>query len=164
LQARPAAPTTLREAAQARDFLIGGTIAASSLRNDSIYGQFLPQQYNVVEPEVETRLFRVHPSRTEFNFDDADAVVDFASAHGMKVRGLYLVVDNLLPDWLTKGNLSPSEVSEILKDYIQTMLRRYRGRIYSWDIAWAAFDNLGKIRQSFWLKTVGADYIEQVIG
>lgn len=156
------AHTTLRAAAQAHDFLIGSTVKANWLRNDALYSQTLAHEYNAVMPEVETRFYLVHPSRTEFNFADLDAIVEFAAVHGIKVLGQGLVWDGQLPQWLTGGNFSPNELSAILKEYIQTMLRRYRGRIYSWDLAWGVFDNLGAMRQqTFWAKAIGADYLEQ---
>jgi endo-1,4-beta-xylanase len=160
---RPPAFTTLRAAAQARDFLIGTAVPLAPLRDETLYEQMLTQEYNLVEPEVETRFYRVRPNRTDFNFADLDLIMDFAGSHGMKVRGSPLVSEGLLPDWLTKGNFSPSEISAMLKEYIQTMLRRYRGRVYSWDIAWGMFDNLGGQREFFWTKAIGADYIEQVV-
>jgi endo-1,4-beta-xylanase len=162
-QTRQTAPTTLRAAAQARDFLIGTSAHLVPLRNDAVYGQTLAQEYNIIAPQVETRFGAVHPSRTEFNFDAPDAIVDFAAAHGAKLRGQPLVWEGEIPDWLTKGNFSATDISAILKEYIQTMVRHYRGRFYSWDVAWGMFDNLGKMREFFWEKAIGSDYIEQVL-
>lgn len=158
-----AAYTTLRAAAQARDFLIGTAVGLGPLRNDAIYSQTLAQEYNLIEPENETRFYRIRPSRAEFKFDDADAIVDFANTHGIKVRGYPLATSYELPPWLTNGNFTQSEISAILKEYIQTMLRRYRGRVYSWDVTNGVFDNLGKMREMFWSKALGQDYVEQIV-
>jgi len=162
-QPRQAVSTTLRAAAQGRNFLMGTVATSTPLRNDPLYSQMLAQEYNMIEPESETRFYRVRPSRTEFNFADADTIVDFASKHGMKLRGYPLATFYEIPAWLTKGNFSPSEISAILKDYVQTMLRRYRGRMYLWEITTAVFDNVGKMRESFWSKSLGEDYIEQIV-
>jgi|tagenome__1003787_1003787.scaffolds.fasta_scaffold20952484_2 endo-1,4-beta-xylanase len=158
-----ASPASLRAAAQARNFFVGAAAGTGQLRNDPIYSQILAQEYNMIEPETETRFFRVRPSRTEFNFADSDAIIDFANAHGIKLRGYPLATYYELPAWLTKGNFSASEISVILQEYIQTMLRRYRGRVSLWEVTTAVFDNLGKARETFWSKALGEDYIEQII-
>jgi endo-1,4-beta-xylanase len=103
----------------------------------------------------------VHPNPSEVNFADADAMFEFAGTHGMKVLAQSLVWPSGLPPWLVKGNSSPGEVSAILKDHIQTLMRRYRGRVYSWDVVRLVFDNLGRLHNSFWSKALGADFVEQ---
>jgi endo-1,4-beta-xylanase len=156
-----APPATLRAAAQAHDFLMGAAAGAQSLRIEPIYAETLAHEYNVVITENEMRFGRVRPSRTEFNFNDPDAIVEFASAHGLKVYGQPLVWYGELSPWLANGNFPPSEVSAILKDHIQTMVRHYRGRVYAWDVVWEVFDNLGKMGNSLWAKALGPDYVEQ---
>jgi hypothetical protein len=156
-------PTTLRAAAEARCFSIGAAATLFALRNEPRYSQVLAQEYNTTAPEAEMRFKRLRPTRTEFNFAEIDEIINFASSHGMKMRGYPLVVDWDLPDWLTKGNFSPTEISSILKDYVQTILRRYSGRFYSWDVVGNAFDDLGRMRQTIWQKAIGPDYVEQAL-
>ena len=121
----------------------------------------LAREYNVVIPAPEFWFRRVHPSPTEFKFDDPDAMVEFAGAHGMKVYGQPLAWGGDLPPWLTGGKFAPNELSAILKEFIQTTVRHYRGRIQSWDVIWAIFDNLGKMNNSFWFRALGPDYVQQ---
>src|SRR5205807_3342984 len=113
-------------------------------------------------PNGETQFPRVQKSRTEANFANADAIIEFAAANGMKVRGAAFI-DGEVPAWLAKGNFTPDEVSAIVKEFVQTTVRRYRGRVYSWDMSWGVFDNLGKKRQWFWSKTLGDDYVEKLL-
>src|SRR5262249_43580410 len=161
-QASPPAPTTLRASAQARGFLIGAVAHLSALRDDPVYGQVLAREYNIIGPAVEGTAFAwVHPDRTVFNFSGPDAVIDFASTHGMTAGGPPLVWWANLPPWLINGKISSSEASDILREYIQTMVRRYRGRVRQWAIVWDVFDNLGNMRESFWLKALGPDYVAQ---
>jgi endo-1,4-beta-xylanase len=157
-----AVPATLRASAQARNLMIGADVAIRPLRDDLFFSQTLAREYNFVAPSVETQFARRQKSRTEVDFANPDAIVEFAVANGMKLRGPALI-DGAVPPWLAKGNFSPSETSTIIKEYIQTMVRRYRGRVYSWDISWGMFDNLGKPRQWFWSNALGEDYVEQVI-
>jgi endo-1,4-beta-xylanase len=142
--------------------MIGADVAIRPLRDDLFFSQILAREYNFVVPAVETQFARRQKSRTEVDFTNPDAIIEFAVANGMKVRGPALI-DGAVPPWLAKGNFSPGETSAIVKEYIQTMIRRYRGRVYSWDISWGMFDNLGKPRQWFWSNILGEDYVEQVV-
>jgi endo-1,4-beta-xylanase len=161
-QASPVAPATLRASAQARNFLIGAGGSSWRLRNDSLYSQTLAREYNVSGCGSETWFSRVQTSPTESKFADADTVFDFAAANGMPVRPTPLLAGDV-PPWLAKGNFSPAEITAILKEFIQTMVRRYRGRVMAWDVAWGMFDMLGKMNETFWSKAVGDDYIAQII-
>ena len=125
-----AVPATFRGIAQSRNFLIGADSSISPLRNDVFYAQTLAHEYNFVGTGAETWWARVQKSRTEADFSNVDAIVEFATSNGMKVRGTALVSGDV-PAWLSKANLSPAENSAIFKDFVQTMLRRYRGRVYS---------------------------------
>jgi endo-1,4-beta-xylanase len=152
---------TLRSSAQTRGFLIGAAVAAQPLKNEETYSQALAREFNVIVPENAMKFASLRPSRTQFNFADADAIVDFAEAHEMKVRGHTLVWHNQNPQWLINGNFSDSEISQILKEHIQTVVSRYRGRVYAWDVVNEAIDqNLGR-RETLWSKALGDDYLGQ---
>jgi endo-1,4-beta-xylanase len=82
----------------------------------------------------------------------------------MKMRGHTLVWDRRLPRWLVDGNFSETQVSAILKSHIQTLVGRYRGRVLAWDVINEAIDDDGVgLRQTFWLKMLGSDYIAQAL-
>jgi endo-1,4-beta-xylanase len=161
VQTGEGAPTTLRAAAEARGFLMGASAKLSVLQGDAAYAQTLTQQYNLMRPETEMWFTTVHPSRTEVSFESADRMVDYASQNGMKMVGQGLVWPHLLPKWLTGGKLSSSDISAILKDHIQSLIRRYHGRMHSWIVVDLVFDNLGKMRDTLWSKALGPDYVQQ---
>ena len=157
----PAAATTLRAAAQARDFLIGAAVYPKWLREEPIYSETIAREYNILTPETPVRFRELRPSRERFDFADADMLVDFAIANRMKIRGESLVWGGRLSQWLTDGKFSPADISAILKEHVQTVVRRYRGRWYAWDVINGVFDENGKMYQNFWWKALGDSYIEQ---
>ena len=48
----------------------------------------------------------------------------------------------------------------ILRDHIRTVVGRYRGKIAIWDVVNEAFDWDGTYKDTFWLRNLGAEYID----
>ncbi len=152
---------TLRSAAQAQGFLVGASAELKPLGTDPAYAQTLAREYNVLTAANAMKFEPLRPTRSRFAFADADKILDFAAAHGMKLRGHTLVWHDQLPRWLVDGNFSSDEVSAILREHIETVIGHYRGRVYAWDVVNEAIDDQGGLRQTFWSNRLGSDYIAQ---
>jgi endo-1,4-beta-xylanase len=150
----------LRAPADARGFYIGAAVDMSPFRNDPNYLNILRQQFNIIVAENAFKMDAVRPSRTAFNFTDTDALVSFAQANNMKLRGHTLVWHNQIPGWLTSGNFTRDQVIDIMREHIQTFVGRYRGTVLAWDVVNEAIDDSsGQLRNSFWLQRIGPEYI-----
>ncbi|HET9313992.1 MAG TPA: endo-1,4-beta-xylanase [Vicinamibacteria bacterium] len=151
----------LRDSASARGLYIGAAAAMGPLRNEPVYAETLRREFNMVVAENAFKMDALRPSATTFNFTDADALVAFAEANGMAVRGHTLVWHSQLPGWLTSGNFTRDQVIAIMRDHIMTVMGRYRGRIVHWDVVNEAMaDGTGQLRtSSFWHQRIGPEYI-----
>jgi endo-1,4-beta-xylanase len=103
----------------------------------------------------------VQPDVDRFTFDPADAIVAFARAHDMRVRGHTLVWHEALPKWLTAGQFGRDRLAAILKDHILTEVGHFRGRVSSWDVVNEGLGGDGTLRDTIWLRALGSDYIDQ---
>jgi endo-1,4-beta-xylanase len=114
-----------------------------------------------VTPENAMKWDALRPSRDQYNFANADTIVDFAAANDMQVRGHTLIWHHQLPAWLTEGQFSSEELRAILREHILTVVGRYRGRIAAWDVVNEAVDENepSLLRQSLWLRGLGQDYL-----
>jgi endo-1,4-beta-xylanase len=151
----------LRASADEQGFFIGAAVAMTPLRNEPIYQETLKREFNILVAENAFKWDALRPSRTTFNFVDSDALVEFAQSNNMRVRGHTLVWHNQLPGWLTAGNFTREEVAEILRDHITTLVGRYKGRVWAWDVVNEAVDDAtGGLRtNSFWHQRLGPEYI-----
>jgi endo-1,4-beta-xylanase len=106
----------------------------------------------MLEPEDALKWEVVRPTQESFDFSQADRVVDFATLHGMKVRGHTLVWHRQNPKWLSEGGFTPLELAEILEQHIKAVVGHYRGKIFAWDVVNEAFDELhpGILRSTIW--------------
>lgn len=143
--------------------MIGAAVAPNALRNDNPYARTLAQEFNLLVPENALKFGPLRPSRDSWTWTNADDIVAFAEANQMRVRGHTLVWHNALPNWLVNGNFSDAEIKTILRDHITTLVGRYRGRVYAWDVVNEAIeDSTGNLRATFWRKHLGDDYIALV--
>lgn len=153
--------TGLRVGARAHGLLVGAAVAVGPLKNDVKYARTLARDFNIIVPENAMKFASVHPSKTAFNFTDADKIVDFAHDHSMVVRGHTLVWYKQNPLWLTNGNFTSSDISALLKEHIRAVVGHYRHRIYAWDVVNEAIDDNAEFRNTIWSSALGPDYVQQ---
>jgi endo-1,4-beta-xylanase len=154
-----AAAEPLRALALSSGIHFGAAVDVDVLNADKAYARLLAREFNLVTPENAMKFSIVQPERGRFDFTQADALIEFAKAHAMQVNGHVLVWHQQLPDWLTQGNFSRDELKAILREHIQTVVTRYRGRVASWDVAAEAVDEDGRLRETFWSRGIGPDYL-----
>jgi endo-1,4-beta-xylanase len=160
LIAAPSNSVTLRSLADDRDFGIGAAVNLGALRRDRTYSEVLGREFNQIMPENAMKFQALHPERDRFNFKGADDMVAFANEHNMRMFGHTLVWQRGLADWLKAGDWTREELIEILRNHIQTVVSRYRGRVYAWDVVNEALDTDSSLRELIWLRGIGPEYIE----
>jgi len=145
-------------------FPIGVAVSPADLKNPAEVALIL-KQFNSLTPENAMKMGPIHPEEDRYNWKDADEIVAFATAHGLRVRGHNLCWHEQTPDWLFKdaaGNLVSKEVLlKRLKDHITTVVNRYKGKIYAWDVVNEAVndDSTKFLRNSLWYQICGEDFI-----
>jgi endo-1,4-beta-xylanase len=150
----------MREAADARGFLLGTAVTSNLLRDNPQYADIVSREFNMLTPETEMKMGPLRPNRDTFAFNGADEIVAFAEAHDMAVRGHTLVWHEQLPGWLENGNFSRDELLDILHEHISTVVGHYRGRIAAWDVVNEALDEDGSMRDNLWMRVIGPEYID----
>ncbi len=152
--------TSLRTLARARGIRIGAAVASGPLHGEPRYAEILRHEFNVVTPENAMKFEWVHPRQNVYAFSDADAIVAFARANDMQVRGHTLVWHVSLPRWLTGGNFTRSEMRDILREHIHEVVRHFRGQVEVWDVLNEAVADDGSLEKTIWLRGIGPEYIE----
>jgi endo-1,4-beta-xylanase len=101
-------------------------------------------EFNLLEPGNQLKWWMTQPTQGTFDFGPGDALVDYAVAHDMKVRGHNLLWGMANPEWL--GNkpasayrkFSGQQLEDILINHIRTVMSHYRtkypGAVRWWDV------------------------------
>src|SRR5215467_7272331 len=117
-------------------FPIGVAVGPQSLTGDE--ADLILKQFNSLTPENAMKMGPIHPKENEYYWKDADSIVAFAQRNGLRVRGHNLCWHEQTPRWLftdSSGNpVSKEALLKRLKDHITTVVARYKGKIYAWDV------------------------------
>lgn len=136
-----------------------GVSVRGDLLGDAGYERTVGQVFDTVTPENELKWDAVHPDPDKYEFGPAEKIVDFARAHGQRVRGHTLVWHNQSPGWLAAGHYDRNALIGVLRDHIHEVVGHFRGRIAEWDVVNEAIADDGSLRHSIWRDTIGVQYI-----
>jgi endo-1,4-beta-xylanase len=156
-----AAATTLGAAAAQSGRYFGAAVAAGRL-GDTQYTTILDREFTIVTPENELKWDFTEPSRNNFTFGSADQIVNRARSHGQRLRGHTLVWHSQLPGWVS-GITDANTLRSVMNNHITTVMGRYRGQIYAWDVVNEAFadGSSGQLRPSVFRNVLGTGFLEE---
>ncbi len=128
---------------------------------DAQYRDVLAAEFTSLTPENQLKWEYLRPTQDQFNFDAADSIVVFAQGNGQVVRGHTLLWHSQNPAWLENGDFTQEQLRELLREHIQTVVGRYRGKIHQWDVANEIFDDAGNLRtgENIWIRELGPDIV-----
>nr|WP_229210875.1 endo-1,4-beta-xylanase [Dyadobacter jiangsuensis] len=158
------AQKTLKEAYKDY-FPIGVAVAPRNLSGPE--AELIVKQFSSVTPENAMKMGPIHPEPGRYNWQDADAIVAFAQKNGMKVRGHTLCWHNQTPKWFFTDDEGKQVSREVLldrlKEHINNVVGRYKGKIYAWDVVNEAVPDTSSsiYRESKFFQIIGEDYIEK---
>ncbi|WP_241562093.1 endo-1,4-beta-xylanase [Streptomyces hoynatensis] len=150
--------STLRDAAEANGKWMGVAVADGKLGN-STYTGIAGGQFSSVTPENVMKWDTIEPSRNSFNFAGGDRLVDFAQAHDQQVYGHTLVWHNQLPNWVSNGGFSASELTSVMNNHITNVVSHFAGDVKYWDVVNEVFNEDGTLRPSVFSSTLGQSFI-----
>lgn len=141
-------------------FPFGAAVNVNLLRTREAYRNLVIEEYNSITSENALKLHFLRRESSEFNWTDADYIVDFAEEYDKRIHGHTLVWHNNLPNWVVNFEGDEEAWEHLFKTHIQTVVTRYKGRVGSWDVVNEALDNDGHgLRNSLWLTKLGPGYI-----
>lgn len=157
IQFASAQQDTLRDAAGDSD--IGVAVDVDKLQNDEQYAELVATEFNSVTAENVMKMDTLQPSQGQFNFDQADYLVQFAEENDQSIHGHTLVWHSQAPDWIRQQ--SGDELRQSMNTHIETVMGRYAGQVETWDVANEVVGDDGQLRDDFWLQGLGEGYIAE---
>jgi|AGTN01.1.fsa_nt_gi Beta-1,4-xylanase len=147
------------------DFLLG-TIYTDASRSGAD-NELTLKHFNVITPENLMKPENMQPAEGDFNYDEADTMIQFAQENGLQTVGHTLVWHQQSGDWLGRGGRE--QAIEQLRSHITNVVGKYKGQILSWDVVNEAIademslpadgDWTKCLRKTQWYTAIGPEYI-----
>ena len=150
---------SLRALADSHGIHMGAAVTLPGGTSLAPYESTLTQQFNMVVCENAMKFGNLEATRNVFTFTTADAIFNFATSHGLAVRG-HNFCWHSQSGFAQSINVPRDTMLFILKNHINKVMAHYPG-IYEWDVVNEGVnDNGASLRASNWQVRIGNDYID----
>ena len=146
---------------EATDFSVGVAINPKRLVQAD-YAQVVGQEFSSITAENVMKPQYIWVAEREYGFSLGDSIVTFANAHNQQVHGHTLAWHLMQPEWLENSIASydSATLENLLRDYIQAVVKHYQGKVVSWDVVNEAISSDGKgWRNSVYHQKLGDNYV-----
>ncbi|HPC72305.1 MAG TPA: endo-1,4-beta-xylanase, partial [Treponema sp.] len=151
-------------------FSVGAAIEPEEAEPATQKAQLLIKHFDTIVAGNVHKMDSIQPKEGVFDWSRADKIVEFGEMTGMRLRWHTLVWHNQVPSWIFQDSKDPNKpvskeiLNQRLKTYIQTVMKRYKGRVESYDVVNEVLSDNGGLRTgsegSKWYQILGPDYIE----
>jgi endo-1,4-beta-xylanase len=141
--------------------LVGAVVDQWQMQ-DSRWRQLILNNFNLVTLG-KLKWSYVRPSYAIYDFRETDWMVSFCREKGVSMHGHNLCWNANNPAWLGQ-TLTRNNATGILRSHIQTIVKRYAGKIGSWDVVnepvatWMGRSD--GLYMGSWLDAIGPEYID----
>ncbi|KAL2256710.1 hypothetical protein VTK26DRAFT_1236 [Humicola hyalothermophila] len=161
-----AAPTVeTRQAAQSVDQLFKakgkeyfGTCTDQGRLQQGRNAAIIEGNFGQVTPENSMKWQSLNNQRGVYNWGQADYLVNWATARNKTIRGHTLVWHSQLAGWVN-GIRDRNQLTQVIQEHIRTVMGRYKGKIYHWDVINEMFNEDGSLRSSVFSNVLGEDFV-----
>ncbi|MEL1242080.1 endo-1,4-beta-xylanase [Flavobacterium flavipallidum] len=150
--------TSLKNAYR-KDFLIGTALSLDQINTTNpLATQVISREFNSITAENIMKSMYVQPTKGNYFFDTTDKFVALGKKYKMFIHGHTLIWHSQLAPWV-KEIKDSVEMKAFMKNHINTVVSRYKGKIDSWDVVNEALEEDGTLRKSVFFNTIGKDYL-----
>jgi endo-1,4-beta-xylanase len=165
--ARPSDPSSLDALARKSGRRFGSAVAWAPAHTDTgsitnpNYAALLERDCELLVPENQLKWQWVRRSPDKFDFAAFDAIAEYATSRGFKLRGhtLFWTPTKWYPTWLSETHFSsPGEAGRLVTDHVNRVCKRYGTRVYSYDVVNEAVQpETGLIRDTNVTRALGGE-------
>uniref|UniRef100_A0A2N9EXT9 GH10 domain-containing protein n=1 Tax=Fagus sylvatica TaxID=28930 RepID=A0A2N9EXT9_FAGSY len=111
-----------------------GSAINKNLLNNPAYQNWFKSRFTVTVFENEMKWYANEASQGQENYQDADALLQFAQQNSIAVRGHTVLWEDptVIQGWV--NSLSPTDLAKAAAKRINSVMSRYKGQLIAWDV------------------------------
>ncbi|KAH6613703.1 glycoside hydrolase superfamily [Chaetomium sp. MPI-SDFR-AT-0129] len=135
-----------------------GTCADQGRLTTGQNAAIIEANFGQVTPENSMKWESINPSQGQYNWGQADYLVNWATERNITIRGHTFVWHSQLAGWVSQIN-DKAKLTTAIEEHITTVMTRYQGKIYGYDVINEMFNEDGSLRQSVFSNVLGEDFV-----
>ncbi|MBE3043633.1 endo-1,4-beta-xylanase [Candidatus Bathyarchaeota archaeon] len=135
-----------------------GTCADGALLTNEQNSGVIQSTFGQLTPENSMKWDQVNSAEGPYNWEGGDALVEYAVANGLSVRGHTLVWHSQLASWV-EGVTDPAALTTVIQEHVAAVVGRWKGQIRAWDVVNEMFNEDGSLRPSVFSDVLGEDFV-----
>ncbi|PWJ41910.1 endo-1,4-beta-xylanase [Sediminitomix flava] len=143
-------------------FPVGGAVNISDVLKDPKLQAITEKNFNSITATNDMKMYGIIPTEGVYYWDKVDTLVSFCEKNNQRLFGHALIWHHGAPQWIKDQTAENGAewMDSFMKEYIQTVVGRYKGKVAAWDVVNEAFASEGgAYRETLWYNNLGKKYI-----
>lgn len=151
-------PPSLDAHVKERGLKYWGVVVDPDCLSNSQCSLIVKAVFGSVTPGNSMKWDATEPSQASFSFSQSDSFMNWAIANNKLIRGHVLVWHSQLPAWVSSISSAPV-LTSVIQNHVTTLVTRYKGKIYNWDVCYEVLNEDGSMRSSVFYNVLGTNFI-----
>ncbi|THH32244.1 hypothetical protein EUX98_g1959 [Antrodiella citrinella] len=159
--APPSSATALNTIAKSKGKLYFGSATDNPELTDTAYTTILDDNtmFGQITPGNSMKWDATEPEQGVFTWTGADQIANLAETNGQLLRGHNCVWYSQLPSWVSSSGFTAAQLTSVIQTHCGTLVGRYKGQVYSWDVVNEPFNDDGTWRSDVFYNTLNTEYV-----